>query len=310
MTCGRCRSTGSCCSSTEPSAVSSRGRGGPASLHSPYRRAGHWGPPVTLSMARLVPAAGSAGDSAARRSRRQRPSTSRVREGQGPSRRPSTAPSRVADFPLVSAATISVPGRPVRPGLTLGLLSLQHALIHGQSALYPIVFLAISPEFGIGAGAIAVLAAVGAISTGMIQLTFGALTRRFSKRSLLGVGGMAFGIGTAAQAVVSGFAAFVPVNVASRLGGAPQHPVGNALLTEQYAANRWGTAISAHIAGGNIGTLVMGVVATGLVALYGWRSSVLLLGILALIVAILVFVLIQETHATAETRRDRPTVRD
>src|SRR5207253_2692932 len=50
--------------------------------------------------------------------------------------------------------------------------------------------------------------------------------------------------------------------------------------------------------------------ATGLVALYGWRSSVLLLGILALIVAILVFVLIQETHATAETRRDRPTVRD
>ena len=217
----------------------------------------------------------------------------------------------MADFPLVSAATISVPERPVRPGLTLGLLSLQHALIHGQSALYPIVFLAISAEFGVGAGAIAVLAAIGAISTGLIQLTFGGLTRRFSKRSLLGVGGMAFGIGTAALSVVPGFAAFVPVNVASRIGGAPQHPVGNALLTEQYASNRWGTAISAHIAGGNIGTLVFGVIAIGAVALYGWRTSVLWLGVAATIVGLCVYLFIRETHAPpAEAGPARPTVKD
>jgi len=217
----------------------------------------------------------------------------------------------MADFPLVSAATVSVPARPVRPGLTLGLLSLQHALIHGQSALYPIVFLAISAEFGIGAESIAVLAAVGAICTGTIQLTFGALTRRFTKRSLLGVGGMAFGIGTAAQAAVSSFVAFVPVNVASRLGGAPQHPVGNALLTEQYASNRWGTAISAHIAGGNIGTVVFGVIATGAVAIYGWRTSVLWLGVAAAVVGLCVYLFIREAHAhPAASAHERPTVRD
>jgi len=217
----------------------------------------------------------------------------------------------MADFPLVSAATVSVPARPVRPGLTLGLLSLQHALIHGQSALYPIVFLAISAEFGIGAESIAVLAAVGAICTGTIQLTFGGLTRRFTKRSLLGVGGMAFGIGTAAQAAVSSFVAFVPVNVASRLGGAPQHPVGNALLTEQYASNRWGTAISAHIAGGNVGTVVFGVIATGAVAIYGWRTSVLWLGVAAAIVGLCVYLFIREAHAhPAASAHDRPTVKD
>ena len=71
-------------------------------------------------------------------------------------------------LPARERTTISVPERPVRPvrpGLTLGLLSLQHALIHGQSALYPIVFLAISAEFGVAAGD-RILATIGAISTG------------------------------------------------------------------------------------------------------------------------------------------------
>ena len=39
----------------------------------------------------------------------------------------------------------------IRPRLTLSLLSVQHALIHGQSALYPLVYLAVIDEFGVTA---------------------------------------------------------------------------------------------------------------------------------------------------------------
>ena len=198
----------------------------------------------------------------------------------------------------------------LRPGLTLTLMSVQHALIHGQSALYPIVFLAISGEFGVGAEAIAVLAAVGSILTGSIQLSFGALTRRFTRRSLLGVGGVFLGAATAAQAVTGAFAPFGIANVASRLGGAPQHPVGNALLTDQWPRRRWGTAISAHIAGGNVGTLAMGVIATSVVATFGWRNAVLGLGVLAIGVGLLILLLIREAQPGAHAVAERPTVRD
>jgi MFS family permease len=182
-----------------------------------------------------------------------------------------------------------------RPGLTLTLLSVQHALIHGQAALYPIVYLAIIQEFGVTAGTIAFLAAVGSIATGSIQLAFGWLTRRFSRRGLLGSGGLVMGAGTLAQVLVSSFGGFALVNIVSKLGGAPQHPVGNGLLAEQYPEHRRGFVISVHIAGGNVGTVVIGVVAVAAVAILGWRGSVAVLGIPAILVALLILALVRET---------------
>ena len=137
-----------------------------------------------------------------------------------------------------------------------------------------------------------VLATLGSVATGLLQVTFGGLTRRFSRRSLLGTGGLLVGVGTAFQAAAPGFPTFAVANVASRLGAAPQHPVGNALLAEQFPARRLGTAIAAHVAGGNVGTVVVGFAAALAIATFGWRAAVLGLGIAALVVAtaILLFV--------------------
>lgn len=189
---------------------------------------------------------------------------------------------------------------PIRPRLTLALLSVQHALIHGQAALYPIVFLALIAEFGVTAGTIAILVAISSILTGSLQLAFGVLTRWISRRTLLAVGGVLLGVTTTAQALASSFLAFAVVNLVSRLGGAPQHPVGNALLAEQYPERRRGFAISAHIAGGNVGTVVIGVVATAAVATLGWRTAVALLGVPAIVIAIAIAVLVRESGEDRE----------
>jgi MFS family permease len=197
----------------------------------------------------------------------------------------------------------------IRPRLTLGLLSAQHALIHGQAALYPLVYLAIIDEFGVTAGTIAVLAAVGSLLTGFLQLPFGGLTRVFSRRSLLGAGGALVGVMTSALAAVGSFLGFAVVAVLSRLGGAPQHPVGNALIAEQFPEQRRGFAISAHIAGGNVGTVAIGVVAAAAIATIGWRASVLLLGLPALVVAVAILVLVKETGADRAQARRAGSVR-
>ena len=142
-----------------------------------------------------------------------------------------------------------VPPVEIRPMRSLGLLSVAHAINHAQAVVLPLIFLKIIDEFHVSVETIAFLAAFGAASSGLVQLSYAQLTRVMSRRRLLGIGGIVFGTGFAAQALASSFPTFAIPNVLSRIGGSPQHPVGNGLLSEQFPPERRGFAISAHIAG-------------------------------------------------------------
>ena len=203
---------------------------------------------------------------------------------------------------MTPAAETAVPlARQVRPRLSLGLLAAQHALIHGQSALYPLVYLAVIDEMGVTPASIVILSTIGGIASGLLQYAFAALTRRVSRRTLLGVGGLVVGVGTALQAAAGGFGLFAVTNFVSRVGGAPQHPVGNALLAEQFPPRRIGTAIAVHVAGGNVGTVVIGFSAAIAIATLGWRGAVAALGILAVVVAIAILWQVREARADSGT---------
>ncbi|MFL5680028.1 MAG: MFS transporter [Chloroflexota bacterium] len=183
----------------------------------------------------------------------------------------------------------------IHPDRTLWLLSIAHAVNHAQAVLLPLVYLRIIVEFGVSEGTVAILASVGAVASGLVQLSFAKLTRMVSRRALLGGGGILFGGGFAAQALASSFLPFAVLNVASRIGGAPQHPVGNGLLSEQFPESRRGFAISAHIAGGNVGTVVVALVGAWLMANIGWRGSVVVFGIPAVIIALGILLFVNET---------------
>ncbi len=178
---------------------------------------------------------------------------------------------------------------------SLGLLSVAHAVNHAYAVLLPPVFLSIIDEFGVSVAVVAILAAVGAFASGMVQLSYAELTRRVSRRWLLGGGGLVFGGGMAIMALATSFVSFAIPNVLSRIGGSPQHPVGNGLLAEQFPPRRRGFAISAHIAGGNVGTvLILGIVGTPVLAEVGWRGVSLFLGILAVLIAVGILAFVRE----------------
>ena len=180
---------------------------------------------------------------------------------------------------------------------SLGLLSVAHAVNHAYAVLLPPIYLAIIEEFGVTVAAVAFLAAAGAFASGMVQLSYAELTRRVSRRGLLGLGGLVFGGGMAAMALATSFLTFALPNVLSRIGGSPQHPVGNGLLAEQFPTNRRGFAISAHIAGGNVGTVVVAVVGTPLLLLIGWRGMAIVLGVAAILIAVGILAFVRE-HGT------------
>jgi MFS family permease len=199
----------------------------------------------------------------------------------------------------------------IRPMRSLGLLSVAHAINHAQAVVLPLIFLGIIDEFGVGVETIAFLAAIGAFLSGIVQLSYAGLTRVASRRHLLGFGGILFGGGFALQAFASSFITFAIPNVASRIGGSPQHPVGNGLLAEQFPTDRRGFAISAHIAGGNIGTVVVAaiLIVAPHVAEVGWRGASIALGLPAIAVAIAILLFVREAGTDRAAAKASGTVR-
>ncbi len=197
----------------------------------------------------------------------------------------------------------------VRPMRSLGLLSIAHAVNHAQAVIIPFIFLGLIDEFGASVEQIAYLAAIGALCAGMVQLSYAGLTRVVSRRRLLGYGGILFGAGFAAQALASSLLTFAVPFVASRIGSSPQHPVGNGLLAEQFPTERRGFAISAHIAGGNVGTVVVALIGVPLIAAVGWRGASVVFGVPAIVVAVLILVFVRERGTDRAAARAGGSVR-
>jgi MFS family permease len=193
---------------------------------------------------------------------------------------------------------------------TLWLLSIAHAVNHAQAVLLPLIYLRVIDEFGVTVQTIAFLSALGSFSAGAIQLSYAALTRIASRRNLLVAGGLLAGGGFAAQAIASSFPSFAVANVLSRLGGSPQHPVGNALLAEQFAAARRGFAISAHIAGGNVGTVAVALAGAWLIGNVGWRATVVVFGVPAVLVAAAILLFVRESGADRDAAIAHGSVAD
>src|SRR5262245_11370340 len=198
----------------------------------------------------------------------------------------------------------------INPTTTLWLLSLAHAVNHAQAVLLPLVYIKIIAEFGVTADTVALLAAAGAFASGLVQLSYARLTRVISRRKILAAGGIVFGSGFAAMGAAQSFPTFAAVNVASRVGGSPQHPVGNGLLAEQFPEERRGFAISAHISGGNVGTVVVAIIGAPLIALLDWRWVVVLFGIPAVIIALAILFFVRETGSDRAAAVAHGSVRD
>lgn len=178
--------------------------------------------------------------------------------------------------------------------------------------VYPIVIV----EYGLNAGDVGTFIAITTAVGGTMQLAYGFLTRYVARPTLLAGGQLIFG----ASLVVAGFAQSVVQLLASisvaRIGSSPQHPVGNALLSDAFSTERRGFAISAHIAGGNVGTVLVpfvaaggGIFGIGLLQLAGWQATLAIFGLPALVTGLLIAVAVREDAGYRRAARASGSVR-
>ena len=203
------------------------------------------------------------------------------------------------------------PSSRARPGLTLGLISTAHAVIHAQSALMPLVYAIVIVEFGLTERDIGVFIAITTAVGGTMQLAYGFLTRIVARPVLLAGGQAIFGLGLIIGGLSQSIGQLLGGISISRVGASPQHPVGNALLSDLYPPERRGFAISAHIAGGNVGTVVVPLLGGALLLAIGWQWTLALFGIPAIIMGVLIAIVVREDHAAYRRRaRESGSVRD
>lgn len=184
-----------------------------------------------------------------------------------------------------------------RPGLTLVLLALAHAVIHAQSALMPLVYPIVIVEFDLDARDIGTFIAITTAVGGSMQLAYGFLTRYVARPRLLAGGQIVFGSGLLVAGLSQSIGHLLGAISLARIGSSPQHPVGNALLADTFPAERRGFAISAHISGGNIGTIVVPFVGLALINSVGWQATLAIFGVPAIVVGAVIAIFVREDHA-------------
>ena len=203
------------------------------------------------------------------------------------------------------------------PGLTLALLSTGHAVIHALSALMPLVYPIVIVEFALQPADVGTFIAITTAVGGLMQISYGFLTRYVARPLLLAGGQIVFGISLLFAGGSASVAQLLAGISASRIGASPQHVVGNAILSDTFPPERRGFAISAHVAGGNLGTIAVpliagsGLLGAGLLATLGWQRTIGLLGIPALVIGVLIGLLVREDHrAYRRAVRSSGSVRD
>lgn len=181
-------------------------------------------------------------------------------------------------------------------GRDLFLVSAAHAVIHALAVLMPLIYPIIQVEYHLSYTQIGLIVAIPSAVGGFLQIIFGLLSRYMLRKVMLGVGNILVGISTFFTGTIVGFWSLMTWSMMSRIAGAPQHPVGSSYLTDRYGSKRHGYALAWHVAGGNIGTLAVPLIAGPLLGLWGWRPVLYLAALPGILVGIAILILVDERN--------------
>lgn len=179
-------------------------------------------------------------------------------------------------------------------GRDLFLVSGAHAVIHAMAVLMPLIYPLIQVQYHLSYTQIGLIVAIPNAIGGFLQILFGLLSRFILRKVMLGVGNILVGVSTFFTGTIVGFWSLMLWSTLSRIAGAPQHPVGSSYLSDRYGRKRHGYALAWHVAGGNIGTLAVPLIAGPLLGLWGWRPLLYIAALPGIVFGIAILILVDE----------------
>lgn len=178
--------------------------------------------------------------------------------------------------------------RAARDRRALAVMSVAHGIQHfyvgGLAVSYPFVV----AQFHVSYAVLGVVLTAAGLLGGFLQGSAG-LLRRVSARAIITAQDAGIALASLLAAFAPGFGVFAAARVLGNAVSWPQHPVGSAYLSDRFPHRR-ATVLSWHTAGGSIGTVIVPLFLSAVIAAAGWRAGLVVLGATLLVGAIIVAV--------------------
>jgi len=164
----------------------------------------------------------------------------------------------------------------------VSVVNIMHALGHVNLQGVPVLYPLLRDHFAFGYMGIAFLTLVRQLVMGPMQISFGVLTRLARRFHILGIGNALSFIGTLIMGVSQSYSHLVIGTATRSFGLTPYHPVGGSIMVALFPKDR-AKALGLYQTAGNVGSLIAPLVVGALLHFMGWRSVILILGILSFI---------------------------
>jgi len=160
------------------------------------------------------------------------------------------------------------------------LIGLAHSVSHFYHLAVPVVFPLMKETLGVSFAQLGLLATLFYVASGISQFFAGMLVDRYGARPILFLG-MALVSGAV---LLCGFAPsygyFLLLMPIAGMGNSVFHPADYGILNASVKESWLGRAYGIHTLGGNIGWAAAPLVVLGLSAFFGWRTALVVAGLI------------------------------
>ena len=182
----------------------------------------------------------------------------------------------------------------------LGVACGAHVLHDGYTDLIYLLLPIWQNEFGLGFAALGLMKTVFSGTLAGFQIPAGFLAERFGSTAILALGTAVAGFGYVLAGFSNGVAFLVAALFVGGLGASTQHPLGSSLIAHAFAGTRSLKALGTYNFAGDIGKMTLPATAALLLALLPWRHTVMLLGALGAVAAVVIFLAMPRFHDKTE----------
>jgi FSR family fosmidomycin resistance protein-like MFS transporter len=176
-----------------------------------------------------------------------------------------------------------------------------HMLNHVIGGAKPVLYPAIVEEFGLSYAQLGMLRSASTFAAGFPQLFVGVLRRWVSGRILIGVGNLVNSIMNIAAALSRGVLAFLGFTVLGGIGSSPQHPVGASIVAATTEDSKKGRMLGLNQSVPSLAFAFTPLLAAYLLARLGWRSTLAVLSVPALLLAVVLIVFLRGSRVVEAT---------
>lgn len=189
----------------------------------------------------------------------------------------------------------------------IGLVSFAHLLSHLYMLALPPLFPQLRNDFNVGYVELGLTITAYAVTTGLLQTPVGFLVNRIGGQRVLAAGLFLNALCIALAGLATDYWQLVVLMLLAGAGSSVFHPADYSILNARIASGRLGRALSAHSLAGNLGFLAAPPIMVALSAFANWRTAVLAIGLLGMVLALVIFVL---THLLSGEGKVKSKQRD